>query len=73
MSDVITDHTFVFDYESAQSLGFVAPLSSIFEDIGAKEVIIIIIIIINKNIPLFHDLIRPGKVYSNYRKLKTGY
>ena len=42
----IDDSRIVFDYEFVQSLGFVAPLSWIFEDIGAKEVIIIIIIII---------------------------
>ena len=33
-------------YESAESLSFVAPLNSIFEDIGAYGVIVIIIIIV---------------------------
>ena len=38
----IDDSCIVFDYEFVQSLGFVAPLSWIFEDIGAKEVIILL-------------------------------
>ena len=37
-------HALFYNYKFAYSLVFVAPLSFIFEDIGAKEVIIIIII-----------------------------
>ena len=40
------DSRIVFDYEFAYSLGFVEPLSLIFEDIGAKEVIIIILLLL---------------------------
>ena len=36
-------NTLFYDYKFAESLGFVTPLSLIFEDIGTKEVIIIII------------------------------